>query len=159
MHINTLISKSFKVITDLLTAQRTISVGSDGTEADVIATNGNDGLVVVSPAHISEENSSSTPLLANATFTGEWEDITNNGIFIVTVNASHVSAIDGLCICFSTDGVNTDSTDEFTIPANTGKTFSFQAATRYFKLTYVNGGSDQTHFRIQTILKPYYVKN
>jgi len=37
VHINTLISKSFKVFTELLTAQRTIPVDTSG---NVISTNG-----------------------------------------------------------------------------------------------------------------------
>ena len=132
---------------------------TDGSNmADIIQTNGNNGVVSISPGHVSTDNSTSTILSAGAAFTGEWEEITNFGIITITVKASHASVDDGLCVCFSSDGINTDSQDEFTIPANTGKTFSFQAATKYFKIIYTNGGDDQTYFRLQAILKPYYVK-
>ena len=72
--------------------------------------------------------------------------------------ADQASATDGLSVEFSTDGTNWDANDTFTIPATTGKTFSFQCATRYFRVTYTNGAVAQTTFRLQTILKPSYVK-
>ncbi|MCK5608278.1 hypothetical protein KAR91_40730 [Candidatus Pacearchaeota archaeon] len=135
-----------------------VTIGDGTNDVGVIPTDGNFGLVTISPGHISTDNSTSTTLDADEIFNGEWEGITNFGIIVVTVNVSHASITDGLCIEFSSDGVNTDSVDYFTIPATTGKTFSFQAATKYFKIVYTNSGSDQTYFRLQTILKPYYVK-
>ena len=132
---------------------------TDGTDtADVIPTNGLKGVVAIAPGHISTDNSTSTPLSGDAVFTGTFEDITNFGVIVITLNSSHASITDGLCIDFSSDGVNIDSQDKFTVPANTGKTFSFQAATKYFRVVYTNGSTLQTHFRLQTTLKPYYVK-
>ena len=132
--------------------------GSSSNLADVIATNGHFGVVALAPGHVSTDNSTATPLAGGGNFPGAWEDLTNFGVIVVTVNSSHASAADGLMIEFSSDGTNVDSDDSFTIPASTGKTFSFQAATRYFRVSYTNGGTLQTHFRLQTILKPYYVK-
>jgi len=132
---------------------------TDGTDiADVIPTNGYKGIVAIAPGHVSLINSTSETLLGDASFDGEWEEITNFGVLVITVNTSHVSATDGLCVEFSSDGVNIDSSDTFSIPANTGKTFSFQAANKYFKVVYTNGDTTQTHMRLQTVLKPYYVK-
>jgi len=141
-------------------AKRTILVdGSDGLlAADVIATNGQNGLVAIAPGHVSTDNSTSVVLGADATYTGTYEDVTNFGVIIVTVNASHASATDGLCIDFSSDGTNVDGTDVFTIPASTGKTFSFQTQTKFYRIRYINGSTLQTHFRLQVTLKPYYVK-
>jgi len=139
-------------------SQKTQIVDGGGDVADVIDTNGSNGLVTISPGHVSTDNSTADTLSADATYTGDWEDITNFGIIVVTLNASHASATDGLEIDFSSDGTNIDSTDNFTIPATTGKTFSFQTASQYFRVKYTNGGDDQTYFRLQTILKPYYVK-
>ena len=131
---------------------------SDGDEADVISNNGYNGLVTISTGHISTDNSTSTPLSGGATFTGTWEDISNFGVIVVTVYADQASATDGLDVEFSSDGTNIDSSDMFTIPADTGKTFSFQCPTQYFRVKYTNGGSAQSAFRLQTVLKPYYVK-
>ena len=135
-----------------------IKDGASDTRADVIPANGNNGLVTISPGHVSTDNSTTTPLAGGAIFTGTWEDITNFGIVVITVKTDQESATDGLMVEFSSDGTNVDSDDTFTIPANTGKTFSFQAATQYFRVKYTNGGTGQSAFRLQTILKPYYVK-
>ena len=126
--------------------------------SDVISTNKYNGSVVISPGHVSTDNSTSSILAGDAVYTGTWEDITNFGIIVITLKASHESATDGLMVEFSSDGTNVDSDDTFTIPAATGKTFSFQAATKYFRVKYTNGSTTQTYFRLQTILKPYYVK-
>jgi len=137
---------------------KTIIIDEDGDAADVIQTDDLNGLVTVTPGHVSTLNSTATPLDADAIYTGGWEDVTNYGIIVITINSSHDSAADGLMVEFSSDGTNVDSDDVFTIPANTGKTFSFQAATKYYRVKYTNGSTQQTHFRLQTILKPYYVK-
>jgi len=132
---------------------------TDGTNtASVIKADGEYGLVTVSPAHISTTNSTTTTLGIGGIFTGTAEEVVNYGIIMVIVKASHPSATAGFSIQQSTDGTNWDSTDEYTINANEGKTFSFQAGARYFRIVYTNGGVAQTYFRLQTILKPSYVK-
>lgn len=134
---------------------------SSGLSAEVIPTNGYNGLVTMTPGHISTSNSTNTPLLAGETFTGEWEDITNFGNMNIIIFTDQISAVDGLCIEKSTDGINpigTDCPDEYTIPANTTKTFSLQCDAKYFRVKYTNGAVDQTTFKLQTTLKPYYVK-
>jgi len=135
-----------------------VKVG-DGTDyADIIPVDGYNGLVAVAPGHVSTDNSTSTVLDVDEVYTGTWEDVTNFGVIVLTVNASHASATDGLMMEFSSDGTNIDSDDSFTIPATTGKTFSFQTANKYYRVKYTNGGTLQTYFRLQTVLKPYYVK-
>ena len=63
---------------------------TDGTDtADVISTNGSKGVVTISPGHVSTVNSTSTPLTAGSTYTGTFEDVTNFGIIVITVYASH----------------------------------------------------------------------
>ena len=132
---------------------------TDGTDvADVIAVNGSKGLVVVCPSHISTVNSTSATLGANAVFTGTWEEITNYGILIVSVYASHASATSGFVAQYSSDGTNVDNTDTFTIPAANGKLYSFACAAKYFRIVYTNGGTIQTAFRLQTTFKTAYAK-
>lgn len=57
---------------------------------------------------VSTDNSTSTPLAGDATFTGTGEDISNYAALSVQVFASHASATDGLSMEFSTDNSNWD---------------------------------------------------
>ena len=115
-------------------------------------------MVVLQPSHLSTLNSSTTPLGANATFTGTAEDVLNYANIQLNVKASHTSATNGLKIQFSPDGANWDNDDSYTIEAGVGKTFSAQTSGRYFRVVYVNGATPQTYFRLETIAKPQYTK-
>jgi hypothetical protein len=110
-------------------------------------------LPIVLGSHISTDNSTTTVLDADEVFTGTTEDITDAAIIIVSLKASHASATSGLSIQFSPDGINWDNDDSYTIPAATGKTFSAQPAGKYMRIVYTNGGTLQTYFRLQTIVK------
>jgi len=131
-----------------------------GKAVDVIKTNGYYGLVALAPGHISTINSTTDTLNAGLSFTGEWEDITNFGVIVISITSNVASATNGLVVQFSTDGTVAGivSDDEFTLAAGAKKTWSFQAAAQYFRVVYTNGGTNQTSFNLQTILKPYYVK-
>ena len=122
-----------------------------------IETNGNVGIVAIAPGHVSTKNSVAFSPAGEATWTGEAEDVTNFGVISVNIRASQNSATDGLVIEQSSNGTNWDHSDAFTIPANTGKVFSFQAAAKYYRVKYTNGETGAT-IRLQTVLKPYYVK-
>ena len=102
---------------------------------------------------VSTVNSSTATLTANSTFTGTSEEVLDVSMIIVNVKASHASATDGLAIDFSPDGTNWDNSDKYTIPAATGKTFTAQPAGKYMRVRYTNGGTNQTYFRLETILK------
>ena len=107
---------------------------------------------------ISKENSTETPLLADATFTGIAIDTKDYGMAIISVYSNVVSATDGLSIQFSKDKTNWYWTDEYTIVATTGKTFSVQTQARWMRVLYTNGAGDRTIFQLETTLKPVYVK-
>ena len=98
-------------------------------------------------------NSTNTPLAAGAVFTGEATEVLNYGIIYITTKSNVASATDGFIVQQSHDAINWDHTDEYTINANSGKTFSFQAGARYYRIVYTNGSSPQTFFRLQTVLK------
>ena len=118
-----------------------------------------DGSLPVTPqGTVSTLNSTADTLDPDEVFTGEAEDVTNVAIAYITVKSDVASAIDGLSIQQSSDGVNWDHTDEFTISAGSGKTFSFQAAAQYFRIVYTNGSTIQSYFRLQTLLKSTYGK-
>jgi len=104
------------------------------------------------------DNSSQTPLIADAVFTGEWTEILQFSVVLVTVLSDIASATDGLCVEWSDDGITKRGDDVFTIPANTDKTFSFQPVRRYLRVVYTNGSTGQSLFNLETQLKADYVK-
>jgi hypothetical protein len=65
------------------------------------------------------------------------------------------SATDGLAVEMSSDGVTwySGGGDLFTIGAATQKTFSIQPHTKFYRVKYTNGGTNQTTFDLQTVLK------
>lgn len=100
---------------------------------------------------VSMGNSTNATLLAGATFTGPWEDVLGYANITITCIADVASATDGLKLEYSTDGVNVDSSDLFTTSAGNGNQYSCGATARYFRVRYVNGGTNQSSFRLQTI--------
>lgn len=129
----------------------TISKISDGTNE--VAINSEGQMHVVLMGKVSDDNCTSTPLDADAVFTGTAVNILDFGFIFVTVFSDVVSATDGLSVQQSSDGINWDNTDEYTIPAGTGKTYSFQPAAKWLRVVYTNGDTDQAAFRLQTVLK------
>lgn len=101
---------------------------------------------------VSTVNSSVATLTSGSVFTGAGEDASNFSEVRVSVFASHASATDGLSMQQSPDNSNWDVIDTYTIPATTGKTFVVPRQARYFRVVYTNGGTNQTSFRLQTIL-------
>lgn len=101
---------------------------------------------------ISTNNSTTGTLAANGTYTGVFEDVTSYSEMRVSVWASTPSASDGLTFQQSPDGTNIDVTDVYNIVATTGKTFVVPRQAKFYRINYVNGGTTQTGFRLQTIL-------
>ena len=109
--------------------------------------------------HESTWNSTTTtPLAWWATFTWVWENIIDEWVILVAVFSDVASATDWLSVEFSTDWTNWDHTDNFTIAANTWKTFSFQPAAMFYRVLYTNWAAAQSVFRLQTLLKTSYIK-
>lgn len=103
-------------------------------------------------------NSTTSTLTANSVFTGTWVDVLEFAHVTIHVKASHDSASGGLQIQWSTDGSNIDDTDSFKVVAATGKIFTFGPQARYMRIVYTNGTTNQTYFRLQTILKTFFQK-
>lgn len=108
-------------------------------------------------------NSTTTPLGISGVFTGISEDITKFAEVRISIFADQASATDGLSIQQSSDGVNWDTTDVYTIPASTSKTFGVGAVQKFFRIVYTNGVVAQTAFRVSvklnvTITKPSSVR-
>ena len=108
-------------------------------------------VVILTNGVVSTANSSSANLAASAIFTGTSEDLTEYSNIAISIFASHASATDGLSIQQSSDGTNWDLLDVFSIPAATGKNFTFGVHAKFYRLVYTNGGTLTTSLRIQTM--------
>lgn len=103
---------------------------------------------------VDANNSSTTPLLADAVFTGTGTDLLGFSTVCITIHSDVDSATDGMTFQFSTDNVNWDDVNLFELDASesTTRRFQFPVTTRYFRVVYTNGTSGQAEFRLQTIL-------
>ena len=150
-HINTLEKEKFLETTNNEVAVRTSVVDSSGNG---ISINTSGQLKVVLDGKVCTGNSTKTALLANATFTGTTTGETlDYALIFVSVFSNVASATNGLVCQISSDGTTWRDNDYFTIPANTEKTFSLQPNRRYFRIKYINGGTNQTTFDLETIYK------
>ena len=123
-----------------------------GSNNDV--TNSGDFLVQVDGINgvIDSNNSSEALLGIGATFTGVSTNILQVASITLSVFSDVASAVDGLEIQFSKNGTDWDHTDVFTIPAGTGKTYSFQPVAEFMRVLYTNGGTGQSDFRLSVRL-------
>ena len=100
---------------------------------------------------VSSLNSSSANLALNAVFTGTGEDVTTFANVKISIFASVASATDGLQIQQSSNNVDWDASDAYSIPATTNKSFSVPVNNKFFRIVYTNGGVATTSFRLQVI--------
>lgn len=103
----------------------------------------------VQPA-VNEDNSSSTPLTNGSTFTGVGVDTTGHHSVITAVKTDQ----DGtLYMEFSPDGVNWDSSLSYSVTAGLNDVHRLTITRRYYRTRFTNNsGSDQTYFRLQTMI-------
>ena len=99
-------------------------------------------------------NSTTSTLTSASVFTGTGVDLLGYSTVCVTLFASHDSAADGMQFQFSTDDSNWDDSYDFTMDVSDedARRFQFPITARYFRVKYTNGGTNQTAFRVQTIL-------
>jgi hypothetical protein len=102
---------------------------------------------------VDENNSSSTLLGISEVFTGTKTNILNGGIYFISVFSDVGSATDGLSIEQSSDGINWDHSDAYTIPSGVGKNYSINPFAKFARVVYTNGGIAQNSFRLQVISK------
>lgn len=103
-------------------------------------------------------NSTVTPLLADATFTGTGIDISEFAAITLLVESDEASATDGMKAQFSNDNTEWHDGEEYTIAAGDNKFFTPPVQAQYFRMVYVNGGTDQTYFHMHAMLKKVPVK-
>lgn len=123
---------------------------TDGSGPYAIDGSGNVGGGGIPSSFISLVNSTSIPLGGGGVFTGTLENIAGYSEVRVTVFSDVASAVDGLKIEQSIDGVNWDTSDSYSIPANTSKSFGTGSASKFFRIVYNNGAGAQGAFRLQT---------
>ena len=99
-------------------------------------------------------NSSTSTLTSASTFTGTGVDITLYASVTVFIAASHDSAAAGISLELSSDNSNWDEkhTFLFDVSEHTTREFIIPTHAQFFRIVYTNGGTNQTHFRLQTIL-------
>ncbi len=128
----------------------------DGT--DVALVNPSGELLVDEPNLISTNNSTTATLGISGNFTGTGDDVSDYSAVTIQLDASHDSATDGMTFEFSTDNTNWDDIHTFTYTAADGaRHFQFPATAEFFRVNYTNGGTGQTHFRVQSILHRHAV--
>lgn len=98
-------------------------------------------------------NSSTTVLAANASFTGTGTNVTRYQSIYVTVFSTQASATNGLTIQFSQDNVNWVTSSSLTVTASQNLSTTINISAQYFRIVYTNGGTLQTTFRLQTCLQ------
>jgi hypothetical protein len=126
--------------------------GADG-DWTALQVDENGALYTAAGSFVSTNNSTTSTLIADAVFTGTGDDLMGYSAVVVTLDASHDSATDGMTFQFSTDNSNWDDVYTFTYTAANGaRRFQFPVTARYFRIVYTNGGTGQTHFRAATIL-------
>ena len=104
--------------------------------------------------HICADNTTTALLLANATFTGGWQDCLNYQEVNVSIISDQNSATNGLVFQWSADASTIGDIDAFSYYAASGGTpYTPNPAFRYFRIVYTNGTTNQTTFSLQSILR------
>ena len=98
---------------------------------------------------VSTVNSTTTPLLAAATFTGTGVDVS---VYPSVVVAALTDQAGTLYIEFSPDNTNWDSSLSFTVTASVNEVHRITVTRQYFRVRFTNGAVNQTYFRLQALL-------
>ena len=135
--------------------------GSDGTYLRNLSTNASGALNVVSVAQANTtdvNNTTTTPLAANGVFSGTSTDVTNHATVEVGIYSNVPSATNGVVLQWSPDGTNWDYFTDLTYsPGGVGLTIPTPVLSKYFKISYTNGATLQTSFRLYALLIPVSV--
>ncbi|MGI0060505.1 MAG: hypothetical protein ACREBJ_12140, partial [Nitrosotalea sp.] len=102
------------------------------------------------PGKTSVGNTTTTPLAANATFTGVFESVKDYSFLSFSIISDQASAADGLVFQWSSDGINIDRSEATNLVANAGRAFAIEVRAAYFRVVYTNGSTNQTTFRVRT---------
>jgi len=93
-----------------------------------------------------------TPLDAGASFTSEVLDSSGSARITGIIYSDQSSATDGVRIQQSIDGTNWDYESSFTLAGGSGLAFSVELVAAYVRVSYENGPTAQTEFRLACYL-------
>lgn len=110
------------------------------------------------PGTLDSNNSSTANLGIGATFTGTATDVSDYSHITVFALADEDSAASGLTIEFSPDGTtwaaSGSTKHQFTVDADTSRSFQLGPEAQFMRVVYVNGGTAQTSFDLETRFRP-----
>ena len=119
----------------------------------------NSELLVNLQSHQCTDNTTTIPLSADGVYIGaNWQDMLDYGVLTIGIVSDADSAVDGLEIQWSQDGINAIDYDKFTVVGGIAKTFTFGPAHRYYRVKYTNGSEAQSNFQLTSIIRRTYVK-
>lgn len=126
-----------------------------------------DGILSASNSKFIPTTSSSSPILANATLSGSYDEIVDYSLITILISgtiASGTAAANGTINCyFSSDGVNIDRTVSYPVQDCTAITTTSTSSTtfnpahtllpisKYFKVDYINGSKDLTSLKLSVL--------
>lgn len=142
-------TKQDSAITELTAIKTAIQLLDNSVDGSALAVNLKQAGIT-----IDANNSTTSTLTSSATYTGTGTDCSNYASVAVSVEASHDSGASGMTFEWSSDNSNWDVSEAFTYSAASGG-YSYESSVkaRYFRVRYVNGGTGQSHFRVQTLLR------
>jgi len=101
---------------------------------------------------ISTNNSSTSTLTSSSTFTGTSDNVTDFATVSVSVITDQNSTDNGLSIQFSSDGTNWDLKYQYAVTGTRAVNYTLPVVSKFFRVVYTNGSTNQTYFRLQSIL-------
>jgi len=103
----------------------------------------------IANAGVSVLNNHYSSLTAGEEWSGRYEECSRYASVVMAVKTDQAGT---LYIDFSPDSVNTDSTLSFSVSANVNEVHRITVIRRYFRVRFLNTGSNQTFFRLQTLV-------
>lgn len=125
----------------------------DETTGVTVKVSDDGAIQTVTSGMVDANNTTVVSLGADETFTGAATEVLDYANMFVNVSSDQDSAIDGLTIEQSVDGVNWIYIDKMSIEANSPKQFSYGCANAFMRVTYTNGTVSQSNFDLSVILK------
>ena len=107
------------------------------------------GTISIDGGVVSTVNSTTSILIAAATFTGTGEDVSNYPSVVVAAKTDQAGT---LYIEFSPDNTNWDSSLSFVVSAGINEVHRITVTRKYFRVRFTNGAVNQGYFRMQSLL-------
>ncbi len=103
---------------------------------------------------IDSNNTTATPLVANATFNGSITDVSAYSCITINSYSDVESLANGLKVQFSTDGTYFWTSTTITIIGGITNVKSISVQAKYYRIQYTNGSTNQSIFTLQSNLQP-----